>query len=316
MQLNKKSKIFIAGHNGMVGSSILNFFKKKKYKNIHTINRKKLDLLDHEKTIKYLKKIKPKYVIIAAAKVGGILANNNFKADFIFQNLMIQNNIIHGSYLAGVKKLIFLGSSCIYPKNSKQPIKEDYLLTGKLEPTNDAYAIAKIAGIKMCEAYNKQFKLNYISLMPTNLYGPNDNYNLKTSHFYPALISKIYKAEKDKKKNLIIWGNGKPKRELMYVDDLADACEFFLKKKTKHTLINIGSGVEKSIKEYAYFIMKKLNIKLNIKFDKSKPNGTIRKILNTQLAKSYGWYSKINLNKGFDLTFKDFKKNNYNKLKK
>ena len=315
MQLNKKSKIFIAGHNGMVGSSILNFFKKKKYKNIHTINRKKLDLLDHEKTIKYLKKIKPKYVIIAAAKVGGILANNNFKADFIFQNLMIQNNIIHGSYLAGVKKLIFLGSSCIYPKNSKQPIKEDYLLTGKLEPTNDAYAIAKIAGVKMCEAYNKQFKLNYISLMPTNLYGPNDNYNLKTSHFYPALISKIYKAEKDKKKNLIIWGNGKPKRELMYVDDLADACEFFLKKKTKHTLINIGSGVEKSIKEYAYFIMKKLNIKLNIKFDKSKPNGTIRKILNTQLAKSYGWYSKINLNKGFDLTFKDFKKNKFNKLK-
>ena len=314
MQLNKKSKIFIAGHNGMVGSSILNFFKKKKYKNIHTINRKKLDLLDHEKTIKYLKKIKPKYVIIAAAKVGGILANNNFKADFIFQNLMIQNNIIHGSYLAGVKKLIFLGSSCIYPKNSKQPIKEDYLLTGKLEPTNDAYAIAKIAGVKMCEAYNKQFKLNYISLMPTNLYGPNDNYNLKTSHFYPALISKIYKAEKDKKKNLIIWGNGKPKRELMYVDDLADACEFFLKKKTKHTLINIGSGVEKSIKEYAYFIMKKLNIKLNIKFDKSKPNGTIRKILNTQLAKSYGWYSKINLNKGFDLTFKDFKKNKFNKL--
>ena len=314
MQLNKKSKIFIAGHNGMVGSSILNFFKKKKYKNIHTINRKKLDLLDHEKTIKYLKKIKPKYVIIAAAKVGGILANNNFKADFIFQNLMIQNNIIHGSYLAGVKKLIFLGSSCIYPKNSKQPIKEDYLLTGKLEPTNDAYAIAKIAGVKMCEAYNKQFKLNYISLMPTNLYGPNDNYNLKTSHFYPALISKIYKAEKDKKKNLIIWGNGKPKRELMYVDDLADACEFFLKKKTKHTLINIGSGVEKSIKEYAYFIMKKLNIKLNIKFDKSKPNGTNRKILNTQLAKSYGWYSKINLNKGFDLTFKDFKKNKFNKL--
>jgi GDP-L-fucose synthase len=176
MQLNKKSKIFIAGHNGMVGSSILNFFKKKKYKKIHTINRKKLDLLDHEKTIKYLKKIKPKYVIIAAAKVGGILANNNFKADFIFQNLMIQNNIIHGSYLAGVKKLIFLGSSCIYPKNSKQPIKEDYLLTGKLEPTNDAYAIAKIAGVKMCEAYNKQFKLNYISLMPTNLYGPNYNY--------------------------------------------------------------------------------------------------------------------------------------------
>ena len=314
MELNKKSKIFIAGHNGMVGSSILNLFKKKKYKNIFTRDRKSLDLLDQKKTIKYFKKIKPKYVIIAAAKAGGILANNNFKADFIYQNLMIQNNIIHASFLVGVKKLIFLGSSCIYPKYSKQPIKEEYLLSGKLEPTNDAYAIAKIAGIKMCEAYNKQHNLNYICLMPTNLYGPNDNYDLKTSHFYPALISKIYKAKKNNKKDLIIWGDGKPKRELMYVDDLASACEFFLKNKTKHTLINIGSGEEKSIKEYANFIMKKLKIKLKIKFDKSKPSGTIRKILNTKLAKSYGWYSKVNLDKGFDLTFKDFKKNKFNKL--
>lgn len=310
MALNKSSKIFIAGHNGMVGSSIFNFFKKKKYTNILTQDRKKLDLLDHKKTIKYLKKVKPKYVIIAAAKVGGILANNNFKADFIYQNLMIQNNIIHASFLAGVKNLIFLGSSCIYPKNSKQPIKEEFLLSGKLEPTNDAYAIAKIAGVKMCEAYNKQHKLNYLCLMPTNLYGPNDNYDLKTSHFYPALISKIYKAKIKKKKYLVIWGNGKPKRELMYVDDLASACEFFLKKRTKHSLINIGSGEEKSIKEYAKFIMDKLNVRLKIKFDKSKPNGTIRKILDTQLAKSYGWYSKINIDKGFDLTFKDFKKNN------
>jgi len=316
MALNKSSKIFIAGHNGMVGNSILNFFKKKKYTNIFTQDKKQLDLLDHKKTIKYLKKIKPKYVIIAAAKVGGILANNDFKADFIYQNLMIQCNVIHASYLAGVKNLIFLGSSCIYPKNSKQPIKEEYLLSGKLEPTNDAYAIAKIAGVKMCEAYNKQHKLNYLCLMPTNLYGPNDNYNLKTSHFYPALISKIFNAKEKNKKNFTIWGNGKPKRELMYVEDLADACEFFLKKKTKHTLINIGSGEEKSIKEYAKFIMKKLNVKLKIKFDKSKPNGTIRKVLNTQLAKSYGWYSKININKGFDLTFKDFKKNNlYGRMK-
>ncbi|MDC0533513.1 GDP-L-fucose synthase [Candidatus Pelagibacter sp.] len=314
MELNKKSKIFIAGHNGMVGSSILNLFKKKKYKNIYTRDRKSLDLLDQKKTIEYLKKTKPKYVIIAAAKVGGILANNNFKADFIYQNLMIQNNLIHASYLAGVKKLIFLGSSCIYPKHSKLPIKEEYLLSGKLEPSNDAYAIAKIAGIKMCEAYNKQHKLNYICLMPTNLYGPNDNYDLKTSHFYPALISKIYKAKKNNKKDLTIWGDGRPKRELMYVDDLASACEFFLKKKTKHTLINIGSGEEKSIKEYANFIMKKLKIKLKIKFDKSKPSGTIRKILNTKLAKSYGWYSKVNLDKGFDLTFKDFKNRNIGKF--
>ena len=316
MELNKKSKIFIAGHNGMVGSSILNLFKKKKYKNIYTRDRKSLDLLDQKKTIKYLKKIKPKYVIIAAAKVGGILANNNFKADFIYQNLMIQNNVIHASFLAGVKKLIFLGSSCIYPKYSKQPIKEEYLLSGKLEPSNDAYAIAKIAGIKMCEAYNKQHNLDYICLMPTNLYGPNDNYDLRTSHFYPALISKIYKAKKNNKKDLIIWGDGKPKRELMYVDDLASACEFFLKKKIKHTLINIGSGEEKSIKEYANLIMKKLDIKLKIKFDKSKPNGTIRKILNTKLANSYGWYSKINLDKGFDLTFKDFRNRSISKFKK
>ena len=314
MELNKKSKIFIAGHNGMVGSSILNLFKKKKYKNIFTRDRKSLDLLDQKKTIKYFKKIKPKYVIIAAAKAGGILANNNFKADFIYQNLMIQNNVIHASFLAGVKKLIFLGSSCIYPKYSKQPIKEEYLLSGKLEPSNDAYAIAKIAGIKMCEAYNKQHNLDYICLMPTNLYGPNDNYDLRTSHFYPALISKIYKAKKNNKKDLIIWGDGKPKRELMYVDDLASACEFFLKNKTKHTLINIGSGEEKSIKEYANLIMKKLNIKLKIKFDKSKPNGTIRKLLNTKLAKSYGWHSKVNLDKGFDLTFKDFKNRSISKL--
>ena len=233
MELNKKSKIFLAGHNGMVGSSILNLFKKKNYSNIYTRDRKNLDLLDQKKTIRYLKKIKPKYVIIAAGKVGGILANNNFKADFIYQNLMIQNNIIHASFLAGVKKLIFLGSSCIYPKYSKVPIKEEYLLSGKLEPTNDAYAIAKIAGIKMCEAYNKQYKLNYICLMPTNLYGPNDSYDLKTSHFYAALISKIYKAKKNDKKILTIWGDGKPKRELMYVDDLANACEFFLKKKNQ-----------------------------------------------------------------------------------
>ncbi len=306
MALSKYSKIFIAGHNGMVGSSILNFFKKKKYKNIITVERNKLDLINQVQTEKFLKKIKPDYVIIAAAKVGGILANNNFKGEFIYQNLMIQNNIIHSSFLAGVKKLIFLGSSCIYPKYSKQPIKEDYLLAGKLEPTNDAYAIAKIAGVKMCEAYNKQYNLNYICLMPTNLYGPNDNYNLKTSHFYPALISKIHTAKIKKKKQVLIWGDGKSKRELMYVDDLADACEFFLRNKTKHSLINIGSGEEKSIKGFANFIMKKLDVKLKIKYDKSKPNGTPRKILDRGLAKNYGWRSKIKLDKGFDLTFKDF----------
>ena len=308
MALSKSSKIFLAGHNGMVGSSILNFFKKKKYKNIITIERNKLDFINQIQTEKFLKKIKPDYVIIAAAKVGGILANNNFKGDFIYQNLMIQNNIIHSSFLAGVKKLIFLGSSCIYPKYSKQPIKEDCLMTGKLEETNESYAIAKLAGYKMCEAYNKQYRTNYICLMPTNLYGPNDNYDLKTSHFFPALIAKIDLAIKKKSKIIKIWGDGTPKRELMYVDDLAHACEFFLKKKTKHSLINIGSGEEKTILEYCNFIQKKLNFNLKIKFEKTKPNGTPRKKLDLGLANKYGWKSKFNLNKGFELTYRDYLK--------
>ena len=308
MALSKSSKIFLAGHNGMVGSSILNFFKKKKYKNIITIERNKLDFINQIQTEKFLKKIKPDYVIIAAAKVGGILANNNFKGDFIYQNLMIQNNIIHSSFLAGVKKLIFLGSSCIYPKYSKQPIKEDCLMTGKLEETNESYAIAKLAGYKMCEAYNKQYRTNYICLMPTNLYGPNDNYDLKTSHFFPALIAKIDLAIKKKSKIIKIWGDGTPKRELMYVDDLAHACEFFLKKKTKHSLINIGSGEEKTILEYCNFILKKLNFNLKIKFEKTKPNGTPRKKLDLGLANKYGWKSKFNLNKGFELTYRDYLK--------
>ena len=306
MKLNKNSKIFLAGHNGMVGSSILRYLKKKKYKNIFTKRRQSLDLLDQKKTEKYLKKIKPEFVIIAAAKVGGILANNIYQADFVYQNLMIQTNLIHASYKAGVKKLIFLGSSCVYPKFAKQPIKEKYLLSGYLENTNDAYAIAKIAGIKMCDAYNRQYNLNYICLMPTNLYGPNDNYHNLNSHFYPALISKIYHAKKNKKKYFKVWGNGKAKREIMYVDDLADACEFFLKKKTKHTLINIGSGYEKSIIEFSKFIMKKLKVNLKIVFEKDKPNGTPRKILDTKIARNYGWKSKINLDKGFERTFKDF----------
>ena len=306
MQLNKKSKIFIAGHNGMVGSSVLRHFRKKGYKNLFFRNRKNLDLIDQKKTYSFISKIKPDFVVIAAAKVGGISINNEEKAKFIYENIMIQTNLIHASFLAGVKKLIFLGSSCIYPKNSKQPIKEKYLMTGKLEETNDAYAVAKIAGYKMCEAYNKQYKTNYLCLMPTNLYGPNDNYNLKTSHFFPALIAKTHLALKKKNKIIKIWGDGTPKRELMYVDDLADACEFFLKKKTKHSLINIGSGEEKSILEYCKFIIKKLKINLKIKLNKKKPNGTLRKKLDLSLAKKYGWKSKYNLNKGFELTYKDY----------
>lgn len=309
MQLSKNSKIFLAGHNGMVGSSIFRYLKKKNYRKIIVRNRKQLDLLNQEKTEKFFKKVKPDFVIIAAAKVGGILSNDTLKGEYIYQNLTIQTNLIHSSFSVGVKKLIFLGSSCIYPKFSKQPIREDYLLSGKLEPTNDAYAIAKIAGVKMCEAYNKQYKLNYICLMPTNLYGPRDNYDLKSSHFFPALLSKIYNAKKYHKKNIVLWGNGKSRRELLYVDDLARACEFFLKKNTKHTLINIGSGEEKSIKDFAKFIMRKMKVDLKIDFDPSKPNGTPRKKLNTSLALSYGWRPKIHLNEGFNYVLKDFLKN-------
>ncbi len=308
MPLNKNSKIFIAGHRGMVGSSILKIFKQKGYKKIYVQERRYLDLLDQKKTQSYINKIKPDYVIIAAARVGGILANKNFKAEFIYENITIQSNLIHASYKADVKKLIFLGSSCIYPKFAKQPIDENELLNGKLEETNDAYAVAKIAGIKMCESYNKQYKTNYICLMPTNLYGPNDNYDIKTGHFYPAFIKKLYIAKKKREKFITIWGNGSAKRELMFVDDLADACEFFLRKKTKHFLINIGSGQEKTILGFCNFLMKKIGIKLKIKFIKKKLNGTPRKILNTNLAKKYGWKPKFDLHKGFDLTYKHFLK--------
>ena len=265
-----------------------------------------MNVLNQKETENFFHKKKPDFVIIAAARVGGILANQNFKANFIYENLMIQTNIIHSANKNGVKKLIFLGSSCIYPKFSKQPIKEDYLLSDKLEPTNDAYAIAKIAGVKMCESYNKQYNLNYICLMPTNMYGPNDNYNISNSHFFPALIKKIHVAKKNKKKEIILWGNGKAKRELMYVDDIAEACEFFLKKRTNHSLINIGSGEEKTIRNYAIFVMKKLGIKLKIKFDKKKPNGTLRKKVDCKLAKAYGWKSKYNLDQGFKITYNDF----------
>jgi len=308
MHLNKKSKIFIAGHNGMVGSSVMRHFKREGYKNLFFKSRKSLNLIDQKKTYSYLKKIKPDFVIIAAAKVGGIFINKEEKAKFIYENIMIQTNLIHSSFLTGVKKLIFLGSSCIYPKYSKQPIKEEYLMTGVLEETNDAYAVAKLAGYKMCEAYNKQYKTNYICLMPTNLYGPNDNYNSKSSHFFPALIAKTHFAIKNKNKIIKIWGDGTPKRELMYVDDLAEACEFFLKKKIKHSLINIGSGQEKTIIEYCKFVIKKLKVNLKIKLDKNKPNGTPRKKLDITLAKKYGWKSKYSLNKGFDLTYNDYLK--------
>lgn len=302
------SKIFLAGHKGLVGSAILKKFKASGYKNIIIKTHKQLDLKNQKKVQSFFKKEKFKFVINAAAKVGGIYANNNYRAEFIYDNLAIQNNIINSSYETGVKNLIFLGSSCIYPKNSKQPIKENYLLTGELEKTNEPYAIAKIAGIKLCESYNFQYGTNYKCLMPCNIYGPNDNYNPETSHFFPALISKTFNAIKKNNRSITIWGSGKPKRELMHSDDLANACLFFLKKKTKETLINVGSSKEMSIKDYAKFIIKKFGKDLKIKFDKSKNDGTKRKLLDCSVAKKYGWKPIISLDIGFENTYKDFLK--------
>ncbi len=304
---NKKDKIFVAGHNGLVGSAICRVLKKNKYINILTIDRKKLDLRDQKKVLNFLKKNKPKYIIIAAALVGGISANNKYRADFIYNNTTVQNNLIHSAFLNNIKNLIFLGSSCAYPRECKQPIKEKYLLTGPLEKTNEPYAVAKISGIKMCESYNIQHKTNYKCLMPCNTYGINDNYDLQSSHFFPALIRKIHLYTKKNKKFLELWGTGKPKRELMYVDDVAEACLYFMNKKTKHSLINIGSGQEKTIKQFAEFIIKKINSKLKIKFNQNKlMNGTPRKFLDCTLAKSYGWKSKFSLEKGFLITYNDF----------
>ena len=307
--LNKKSKIFIAGHRGMVGSSIYRKLKKLGYKNLLLIDRGKLNLLDQKKVYNYLKRNKPNLVIIAAAKVGGILANLKNKDKFLYENLQIQINLIHGSYLAQIKNLIFLGSSCIYPKNCKQPMKEKYILSGKLEETNDAYAIAKIAGIYMCASYSKNYNLNYKSLMPPNMYGPCDNYDLQNSHFYSALINKITKAKKQNKKYIVLWGTGKAKRELMFVDDFADALIFFMNKKIQEPFLNIGTGKSYSIKWYTKFLMKKIGVNLKIKFDKTKPDGTPKKCLDISLAKKYGWKPKSDFNKGFNITFRDYQKN-------
>ena len=310
--INKNSKIFVAGHNGLVGSAIVRKLKDKGYKNILTVNRLKLDLTNQSKVYNFLKRHKPKYIFIAAAKVGGIYSNNKYRADFIYSNLSIQNNIIHSAYKCNIKDLIFLGSSCVYPKLCKQPIKEDYLLNGKLEKTNEPYAIAKIAGIKMCESYNKQYGTDYKCLMPTNTFGPNDNYDALNSHFFPSLIRKIHALKNKKTKKLTLWGDGSPKRELIFVDDLADACIFFMKKKIKESLINIGTGKDFTIKEYANILIKIINPKKKTKivFDKTKPNGTPRKVLNINLAKKYGWQAKTNIEQAIRITYQDYLKKN------
>ena len=304
--MNKNSKIFISGHKGLVGSAIINYLKKKNFTKIYSIEKKKLDLRNQSKVLNFFRKNKFDYVINCAGKVGGIHANNKYRAEFLYDNLAMQTNIIHSSYLTKVKSLIFLGSSCIYPKYSKIPMKEEALLSGKLEETNEPYAIAKIAGIKMCESYNRQYKTNFKCLMPCNLYGPNDNYDLDNSHFLPALIKKISNAKISNNNVVHIWGTGKPKREVMYVEDLADACLYFIQKKTSHSLINIGSGIERSILDYAKIIAKIFNKKIHFKFDKSKPDRMKRKLVDTKLAKTYGWKSKITLDEGLKRTIAAF----------
>ena len=304
----KNSKIFVTGHKGLVGSSIVRRLKFHGYKNLILKTKNQLDLRNQNKVKNFFKKRKIDAVINAAATVGGIEANNKFRANFIYDNLSIQNNIIHSCYENKIKNLIFLGSSCIYPRNCKQPIKERYLLSGSLEKTNEAYAVAKIAGIKMCESYNFQYKTNYKCLMPCNLYGPNDNYNLETSHFFPALIAKIHQSIIKRTNILTLWGTGSPKRELMYVDDLADACIYFLNKQSKETLINVGSDNEMKIIEYAKFIIKELQLDLKIKLDRSKPDGTPRKIIDSSLARKYGWKPKVSLKEGFKKTYIDYLK--------
>ncbi|MBU0671384.1 GDP-L-fucose synthase [Patescibacteria group bacterium] len=307
--MKKDSKIYIAGHRGLVGSSIYRCLEKAGYTNIIKKTSKELDLRNQKDTQDFFKKEKPEYVFLAAAKVGGILANNTYRADFIYDNIQIQNNIIHSSYLSKIKKLLFLGSSCIYPKECPQPMKEDYLLTSELEYTNEPYAIAKIAGIKMCESYNLQYKTNFISVMPTNLYGPNDNFDLKNSHVLPALIRKFHEAKKKNSKYVEVWGTGKPRIEFLYSDDLADACVFLMekinfndlikdKKEIRNTHINIGTGTDISIKELALLIKKITGFKGEIKWNKSKPDGTMQKLLDVTKLKKLGWSYQTELPNG------------------
>ena len=303
-----KFKIFVAGHKGLVGSAIIRELNKKGYKKIITASKSSLDLTKQDRVYKFIKKKKPNFIFIAAAKVGGIYSNNKYKADFIYNNLSIQNNLINAAFECGIKDLIFLGSSCVYPRLCKQPIKEKYLLTGELEKTNEPYAVAKIAGIKLCESYNFQYKTNFKCLMPTNTFGPNDNYDPLNSHFFPSLIRKIHNNKIKNTKKLVIWGDGSPKREVIYVDDIANACVYFMRKKIKETIINVGTGKDYSIRDYVKIISSRINpkVKINIKYDKTKPNGTPRKILDVSLAKKYGWMSKTSLEDAIDRTYLDY----------
>lgn len=318
MAINLNSKIYVAGHTGMVGSAIVNELKSKGYRNVIYQSRHELDLLNQNDVEIFFRTHKPSHVFISAAKVGGIYANDNYRAQFLYENLQIQNNLIHFAHKYEVEKLLFLGSSCIYPKECNQPIKEEYLLTGELENTNEPYALAKIAGIKMCETYAYQYSSNFYSAMPTNLYGPNDNFDLKMSHVIPALISKFHDSMVLKKDFVEIWGSGKPLREFLYVNDLANACVFLMEEIESKDIysqnisqINVGSNIEISIMDLALKIKEVIGYGGNLKFDSSKPDGTMRKIIDSSRINSFGWKSSTSLSKGLKKTYDWYIKNNF-----
>jgi GDP-L-fucose synthase len=307
--MNKEGKVYVAGHRGMVGSALVRKLKAEGFNHIITRTSAELNLTNQQAVADFFATEKPDYVILAAAKVGGILANNTYRGQFIYENMMIQNNVIHQSYVNGVKKLLFLGSSCIYPKMAPQPLKEDYLLTGTLEATNEPYAIAKIAGIKMCEAYRSQYGCNFISAMPTNLYGPNDNYDLNNSHVLPALIRKFHTAKVNGAATVEIWGSGTPRREFLHVDDLADACYYLLQNYDGEQLVNVGSGVDVTILELAHMVKEIVGFTGEIKMDATKPDGTPRKLMDVSKLEKVGWKYKISLLKGISAVYKEVLEN-------
>ncbi|MEO6176102.1 MAG: GDP-L-fucose synthase [Flavobacterium circumlabens] len=307
--MNLEEKIYIAGHRGMVGSAILRQLKAEGYSNFILKTSSELDLRNQQAVADFFAKEKPDYVFLAAAKVGGIIANNTYRGDFIYENLMIQNNVIHQSYVNNVKKLMFLGSSCIYPKMAPQPLKEEYMLTGELEPTNEPYAIAKIAGIKMCDAYRDQFGCNFISVMPTNLYGPNDNYDLKNSHVLPAMLRKFITAKKNNDPIVTIWGTGSPKREFLHADDLAEACVFLMENYNDKGLVNIGIGDDISILDLAILVKKTVGYEGEILTDTTKPDGTPRKLMDVSKLNSLGWKAKTTLEQGIQKVYDEIKDN-------
>jgi GDP-L-fucose synthase len=306
--MNKDSKIYVAGHNGMVGSAIVRKLKELGYNKIITSDRNSVDLLNQNRVKMFFGHEQPEYVFLCAAKVGGIKANDDFRADFIYENLMIQSNVIKASFDNKVKKLLFLGSSCIYPKFSEQPIKEEYLLTGSLEPTNDAYSIAKIAGIKMCQSFNQQYGTNYISVMPTNLFGPNDNYDLNNSHVLPALIRKFHEAKVNDSDSVEIWGTGTPKREFLYVDDLADACHYLMLNYNGSEIVNVGTGEDVTIKDLALTVKEVIGYDGDIYFNTDMPDGTPRKLLDVSKLKELGWMANTSLKDGIKKAYLDYVK--------